>query len=393
MNTTTRLPLLSVLAASVVLALAGCARGTSEVTEARTEPTAARDEDTREIAANADLMKHLRIGEPQWDVVTGSLKVSGRVEADETRMARISAPVTGRITELEAIEGQDVKRGQALATLYSTELSDAQFALVRGRSQQQLAERSAARAKQLLSADVIAAAEVQRREAELVQANAELTSLRDQLKVLGMSEEAIARLERTRTVNSLTQLTATIDGTVLDRRVTIGQVVQPAETIFTIADLSNVWLVADVPEQIAGAITVGRDVEAEIPALPGQLIRGRLSFVSAIVNAETRTVRVRMDLANSKRWYKPAMLATMVLKEAAERRRVIPSTAVVREQNHEHVFVQIAPSRFALRQVELGDEFGDRRVLIGGIAPGEKIVMDGAFHLNNVRKLAGMQGE
>jgi cobalt-zinc-cadmium efflux system membrane fusion protein len=156
--------------------------------------------------------------------------------------------------------------------------------------------------------------------------------------------------------------------------------------VFVIADLSNVWLVADVPEQSAGGIRVGKAAEAEIPALPGERITGKLSFVSAIVNPDTRTVRVRMNLPNPKQRYKPAMLTTMTLVDGAEKRVVIPETAVVRENNADHVFVETAPDTFVLRRVELGDDAGDLRVVVAGITPEERIVTNGAFHLNNERK-------
>jgi cobalt-zinc-cadmium efflux system membrane fusion protein len=185
---------------------------------------------------------------------------------------------------------------------------------------------------------------------------------------------------------------ASIDGMVLDRKVTIGQVVQPAEIAFVIADLSNVWLVADVPEQNAGNIVVGKEVEAEIPALPDLVLHGKLSFVSSRVNPDTRTVRTRMDVPNPRRKFKPAMLASMVLKDGVERQRVIPATAVVREGNEDHVFIQTDANTFVLREVTLGAEYDNTRVLMTGVEPGERIVLDGAFHLNNERKRLALQG-
>jgi membrane fusion protein, heavy metal efflux system len=252
----------------VVALLSGCGNPAAEPAKQAEAP--AKTKDLMEVRPAEDLLKQLKVGTPIAMPVGASLRVSGRVEADETRMARVSAPVTGRITDLDVFPGQTVKRGQVLATLYGTELSTAQFAFVKAASQQGLMQRAAARAQQLLKADVIGAAEVQRREAELLEANAELSSAHDQLRVLGMSEEAIEQLRKARQVNSLTQIVATIDGTVLERKVTIGQVVQPADTLFVIADLSQVWLVADVPEQQGGAIELGKTVEAEVSAFPGQ---------------------------------------------------------------------------------------------------------------------------
>lgn len=345
-----------------------------------------------EINVTPELRTQLTIGTPQWSEVADSLRVAGRVEADATRQARVGSPVKGRITDLDVIEGQHVLRGEVLATLYSTDLSDAQFAFVKAVSQQQLAQRAADRGKQLVDADVIGSAELQRRQAEVLQASAEVSALRQQLEALGMSDAVIRSLESTRKLNSTYQVLSTITGTVLERSVTIGQIIQPAEVAFLVADLSNVWLVADVPEQSAGSLSVGKDVEAEVPAFPGDLIKGRLSFVSATVNAETRTVRTRMNLLNPHGRYKPAMLATMVLKDRTHRQLTLPATAIVREENADFIYVQIAPGRFLMRPVTLGGQFGELRAVTDGVNASDEVVLDGAFHLNNERKRLALEG-
>jgi len=378
-----------VLGAALASLLAGCSTHPSKASA--TDGT--KPPDPLTITVAPDLRKQIQIGEPTWANVADKLRVAGHVAADETRMARVGSSVAGRITKLLVVEGQRVQLGQTIATVRSTELSDAQFNYVKAASQLQLAERAASRAKQLLSADVIGAAELQRREGEALQAAAEKSALRQQLGALGLSETAIQHLEATHRLNAEYRVTASISGTLLERKVTVGQIVQPAEAAFTIADLSNVWLIADIPEQEAGTIEVGKAVEAKIPALPQQTIRGKLDFVSNTVNPDTRTVRVRMNLANPRHLYKPAMLATITLEDRARRRQVIPSTAVVREDNQEQVFVQTSPDSFVLRPVNLGGEFGQYRVLTDGIQPDEKIVVDGAFHLNNQRKQQALQGK
>ena len=379
----------SVVAASMVF-LAGCNTHASQRAE---EAEPAKRADPMAITVTPDLRAQIRIGEPTWADVADTLRVAGHVEADETRLARVGSSVTGRITELLAVEGERVRRGQTLATLHSTELSDAQFGYIKASSQLQLSERAAARAKQLFSADVIGTAEVQKRESEALQAAAEKSALRQQLRVFGVPEESIEQLETTHKLNSEYRVTASIGGTLLERKVTVGQIIQPAEAAFTIADLSNVWLVADIPEQEAGNIQIGKAVEAEIPALPQETIKGKLSFVSNTVNPATRTVRVRMNLANLHGMFKPAMLATITLEDRARRRQVIPSTAVVRENNQDHVFIMTDANSFVLRPVTLGGEFGQVRVLVDGIEPGQKIAVDGAFHLNNQRKQQALKGK
>jgi membrane fusion protein, heavy metal efflux system len=378
---------------SAIVLITGCNKSAATPQTKEGAPrAAAAPGNPLEINATPALLERIKIGQPSYANVGASMTVAGRVEVDETRVTRVGSPVMGRINALAVREGMEVRKGQLLALLNSTGLSEAQLGLIKAVSQKELARRAVERAQILIKAEVIGSAELQRREAELAQASAELEAAKDQLVLLGMTEDAVEVLEKTRTINSVSRVVASMDGTVLDRKITIGQVVQPADTVFEIADLSYVWLVADVPEQTAGTLADGHNVEAEILAFPGKMIRGKLSFVSSTVNPETRTVRVRMDLPNPERRYKPAMLATMVLKDQLERKQVVPTTAVVREENVEHVFIQVDADTFVLRPVVLGDEFGGHRVLIEGVRPGEKIVVDGAFHLNNERRRLALRG-
>ena len=369
----------------LLLAAGGCKKKAQD-------PAPKVEQDSTMITVTPVLAQQLKIGEPQVQDVAGSLQVAARIDTDASRIARIGSPVAGRIIKLLVLEGQYVHQGSALATLHSTDLSDTQFSFVKAYSQEKLAEQATQRAEQLVKADVIGRAEMERRHAELLQASTEADALRTQLRNLGMSDAAIRKLEGTRQLNADYPILSTINGTVLERKVTIGQIVQPAEIAFMVADLSNVWVIADVPEESSGHLHKGMDVIVKVPALPDQDIRGKLSYVSPIVDPVTRTVQVRMDLPNPRGIFKPAMLAGMTFLDATERKTTIPSTAVVREENKDYVFIEIEPTKFMLREVSLGMENGDDRVLESGVSPGEKIVLDGAFHLNNQRKQNAIKG-
>jgi cobalt-zinc-cadmium efflux system membrane fusion protein len=348
--------------------------------------------DPLRVQVTPELLKTLAIRKPQWKEVTAQQKAAARVQTDASRVARIGSPVDGRITKVLVFEGQKVHQGQVLAMLHSNALSDTQFAFVKAFSQQNLAEQSAERARQLVQSDVIGKAELQKREAEVLQTSTEVAALRAQLRGLGMSEAAIQKLETTRNLNSEYPIIASISGTVIERKVTIGQVVQPADPAFLVADLSNLWFVAEVPEDEAGSLHIGKTVIATIPAVPGQETTGRLSFVSPVVNPETRTVQARMELPNPRGIFKPEMLASMTFEDSPHKGLIIPSTAVVREDNKDHVFIQRSPDTFVLRAVELGEEIEDHRVVLQGVTADDSIVFDGAFHLNNKRKQDQIRG-
>lgn len=377
--------LIAVLALSHAL-LTGCGKAPA------TAAPPAEPRDPLTVSVNPQITTSLTLGTVGMADVRETMRVTGRIEVDETRMARVGSSVTGRVTDLEATVGQMVRRGQVLATINSTELSNAQLSFLKAYSQRLLAERAASRSQQLLDADVIGTAEHQRRLSELTQANAELSAASGQLKVLGMSERAIATLRESRSVNSVAQIVSSIAGTVIERKVTEGQVVQPADSIYLVADLSRVWIVADIPEQSASLVRVGEQLEAEIAALAGRRLSGKLSFVSPTVHPESRTIRARMDVPNPAGDYKPAMLATVLIKGAAQRRTVVPVDAVVRDENREYVFVMIGDGRYQARLVNLGPEYEGLRIVHGGVREGERIVVEGAFHLNNERKRRELQG-
>lgn len=347
-----------------------------------------------------EFLKRLKIIPASEDWMAETMRVPARVEVNEHRVARIGSAVTGRVTEIKAFLGQTVKRGEVLVILNSTELSDAQLAYLKAFSHEGLQRRAVERAKLLFAADVIGEAEMQKRQADLVQAQAELHASNEQLKVLGMAQKYIDKLAVTRRVNSLSSINATLDGVVIERNVTSGQVVQPADMLFTVADLSHVWLVAEVTEQQAALVNKGEVVEAVIPALDGKRIEGKLIYISDTVNPDRRTVTVRMDVANpegtdvenQERMLKPQMLASMLILGQSQRRLVVPAAAVVREDNKEYVFVQLDDKRFQLRRVVLGPETQGYFPVLEGIKIGERIVTEGAFHLNNERKREELGG-
>ncbi len=378
--------LLLSFAALTMLMISGCKA------KQETPAAAAQQMNAGEVAITPALAENLKFGNPELANVTGTLQVAAHVETNAKHIAHVGSPVEGRILKLLVFEGQHVTAGTVLATLHSTDLSDTQFALIKSASQQSLAAAGEKRAEQLVQADVMGRAELERRRAELLQATTEAESYHTQLLGLGMTEAQIRRLETTHKLSADYPIVAPKTGTVLKREITIGQVVQPADPAFTIADLSSVWIVANVPEEDAGELKEGMQVEVRIPALPKQTITGRLSFVSPIVDPATRTVEVHMDVANPKGLLKPDELATMTFTGQTERKLTVPSAAVVREENKDYVFVQISPKQFVLREVSLGQEEDDRRVVLSGVSADERIVTDGAFHLNNQRKQNAIKG-
>ena len=343
-------------------------------------------QDPNVVVVNQDLRKMMTDGKVQVAPFIEEIRASGRIDFNELYLSRIGANVTGRVSEILAVPGQLVKQGDVLAKITSTELTQSQLAYLKAKSASQLADQAANRAKILYKEDVIALAELQKREAESSSARAEFRAANDQLRVQGMNQASIDRLAKTGVIESINNVIATIPGEIVERKINQGQVVQPADALFTVADLSTLWAISEVPESNSYLIRKGQKASLIIPSLRNQEIEGTVAHVDSIVNPQTRTVVVRMELANKDSQIKPGMLATMLIESQSIEKLVVPVGAVVREDNHDHVFIRLDDDLYRMVPVKLGPEGRGYRPVISGLKDGQEIATEGAYHLNTERK-------
>lgn len=381
-STSQKIQVSKIIALSLFLtfSLAGC-----ESNE-KAAPVAAVAVDPNVVEVSPQLQQQIKLSTVSKVDIREILRVSGSIQVDEQRVARLGASVTGRVNDINAVLGKHVKRGEVLATLNSAELAQNQLSYIKALQQISLQTKAVERARLLLESDVISTAELQRRQVELAAAQAELYAARDQLLVLGMTEHAISQLTSSGQMRSFSSVTSRLAGTVISRKVNLGQVVQPAEELFIVADLSHVWAVAEVPEQQIELIQEGEDVKIEIPALGGKQITGKLIYVGDVVNPQTRTVTVRTDIENSSGSIKPDMLISMLVQSKPKPYLAVPLQGVVRENDKSYVFVQLASNKYRLKEITLGIEYEGMVAVTHGVDGGEVVVGEGAFHLNNERK-------
>jgi membrane fusion protein, heavy metal efflux system len=344
--------------------------------------------DLNRITLNEDMMQRIKVDQLRRIKLADKILVPSQIKVDEQKLIRVGANVTGRIVEVHANLGDSVEAGSALARIASPELNRAQLDYLRDYSMMLLNERAVNRARLLFEADVIPAAELQRRETELQISRAELNAAKDQLQLLGIHDAAIRELVRRGNILSSVPVAVSKSGTVIERNVVAGQVVQPADPLFKVADLSTVWAVGDVPEQIARNVMVGQHVKIQVPALEDIVLDGLIVFVADTVNPLTRTVMVRTVVENPDRKLKPAMLASMRIIESPRELLVIPEEAVVREANRDYVYLAEGNNRFLRVPVDLAPEINNVRPVIAGLAAGQNIVVSGAYDLDNERKLS-----
>ena len=387
-----RLFLINLTVISILL-LAGCGTEGSDSAPTEKAPQAAADDerDINSITVRPELADRLKIGQPALIDLADKIQVPSRVQVDEERTAQIGSYVTGRIINLFVILGDYVKAGDRLARITSPDLTQSQLAYLRAVSRVVVTQKAADRARHLLAADAISVAEVERRQSELEIARAELGAATDQLRLFGMSDAELKELNKTGKVLPWLDIKATREGYVIARNVIVGQVVQPADPLFQVSDLSHVWVVGDVPEQIARDVRLGQHVEINVPAIGANFLDGVIIFVSDIVNRLTRTVMTRVLVENADRKLKPDMLANMHITDTQNKTLVVPEAAVVRELNQDYVFIAVSNDRFQRVPVELGSEVAGFRPVLNGITIDHRIVLEGAFHLDSERKLAELE--
>ena len=342
--------------------------------------------DPLEIIITPDIQKQIKTEVVRYQEIGETLMIPGRLETQNRRLAKIGSPITGRVSDLYVSLGDVVKKGQVLARINSIELTQTQLTLIKSSQLIGLKTKAVERAKLLFEADVISKAEMLRIENELEAVKADYRASRDQLLVLGMSEKAVEKLEASGQINSFGDVVSLFDGIIISRAINVGQIVNPQDNLFHIADLSKLWAVANIPEQQASFIQKDEIVSIEIPALDNKQIEAKIVFEDSIVDPQTRTVMVRAELDNLGLLFKPDMLTSMYIRSKKISKLAIPISSVVRENDRKYVLVQNTPKTFRLREVELGMRDGKLISIVSGLSEGETVVTDGAFHLNSERK-------
>ncbi len=226
---------------------------------------------------------------------------AGKILANENRLAHLSARVPGHIVAVYANLGDRVKEGDRLLLLDSPAFGEAQLDYRKARNILSVTEKALERAQALLDRGAIGAGEHQRREADHKNAKAELYEAEEKLHLLGMTEREIDRLAAEKLPHAEVAqvfLRAPFSGEIIERSATIGEVIDPNKTLFTVADLSTVWVRADFPEQQAGRLKAGLTIEVRVSAYPDTTFRGAITYVGAVIDPATRTVMARADVSN-----------------------------------------------------------------------------------------------
>jgi Cu(I)/Ag(I) efflux system membrane fusion protein len=280
----------------------------------------------------------------------------GYIDYDESLVSHIHLRTEGWIENLAVqSEGERVTRGQRLFDLYSPELVNAQEEFL-----------------QALKLD----------NAGMQQAS------RDRLAALGVSKDQVQALQKSRRVQQRIAIYAPQDGVVSTLPVREGMFVKPADRVMSLADLSQVWLLAEVFERQADWVEVGQDADVVLPYQPGTQLEGRVEYIYPGLDPKTRTLKVRLRFANPDETLKPNMYANVkIYGGPRENVVVIPLEALIRTGREERVVIDLGEGRFASRSVTAGIESGDWVEILSGIEPGDRVVTSGQFLIDSEASL------
>lgn len=308
--------------------------------------------------------------------VADQVVLTATIRANQERLAHVAPRVPARITQVKAKLGDDVKAGQALALLDSMELGETHSAYRQAQSQFALAKADFERAQKLKAEEIIPDKDYLRARSEYEKARASLRAADDRLRLLDAAHDDA----ETGPV-SVFPVKAPFAGTVIEKSAVLGELAQPDKSLFTVADLSTLWIEANLFEKDLGRVRVGAPATVTVSAYPGEAFQGRLTYISSTLDKDTRAVPARVEVPNPDRRLKPEMFATAAIATAATTPALtLPQAAVLLVNGQPTAFVREAGG-FEPRAVEVGDKVGSRIVVKGGVKAGEAVVVAGAYAL------------
>ncbi len=375
-----------------VLMLSGCG-SSPEASDQPQEYTPSTKAATRsgnvvKFEPHSPQLTRIRVADVERAAVPADeLIAPGKVEADPGRVSRVTLPVAGRVREVLVTLGDRVEQGQTVLTLASPEVSvlqagwrQAEANVAQARVALAKAEADVSRARDLLANRAIAQKEVLSAETIMAQAKASLE------QALSAREETARRLEllglEPGSMEQLITVRAPIPGKVIDVSVAPGEYRNDtAAPVVTLADLSTVWVAADVPESAIRLVRIGESVSIELPEFPDRRYAGRVARIGDLVDPQTRTIKVRAELKNPDGRFRPEMSATIRHSHGSRQAIVVPRSALFQQQDRITVFRQRRPGEFEEVTVTVVLQDERRAAIAGGLQLRDRVVVDGVTQL------------
>jgi cobalt-zinc-cadmium efflux system membrane fusion protein len=312
-------------------------------------------------------------------------RTEGKIAVNGDRATPVYSPYSGRVTRVIANLGDIVAQGAPLATIDASEFSQAQNDLRTGMAQLKLARISETRKHALYDIKGGSLADWQQAQAELAAAETTLSAVRSRLRILGYADTQIDQLATAEHFEPATNILAPIRGVIVDRQVGPGQYAQSgaATPVYTIADLSSVWLLANVREADAARVQRGQTVEVHVLAYPERIFSAHVVYVAPTIDANTHRLTVRAVIDNSDGALKPEMFANFVIQTSqAAQSPAVPEGAVIYEGEAAHVWVLQSDNAIAIRPIRVGRTNDGFVEVLEGLQSGDRVVTKGSLFID-----------
>jgi membrane fusion protein, heavy metal efflux system len=345
----------------------------------RGEPPAlmVRQGDKIMVPEGSALRTRLSVEKAGVQPVESKLVLPAVVESDPARTALVLPALGGRVLALKVALGDRVAQGQALAVIDSPDLAQAYDDNDKAADAHKLAEKLLARQLEQAKIGTASEQDLDQAKSNATQAEAEYARTQAHLKTLGVPADAKPR-------SRLLTVTAPVAGSITTLALAPGMMINdPTQSVMTVADLSTVWVTAMVPEKDVGAVSRNQDAEVRLAAYPDRALHGKVLFVSDVIEPDSRRNKLRIAFANADHALKPNMFATVTLAGTQQSRVVLPSSALLMNNDRTSVFVAVAPWTFERRIVDPQLEEGTAIAIRSGVNAGEQVVVRGGILLND----------
>jgi len=333
---------------------------------------------------------HVELATPEYRVRQTTLETTGKVQFNEEGLVRVHAPVTGRVVEVLARPGDLVEPGHPLFSIDSPDLGQARSDYVKAGTDVERADKALRLARELVEVKAIAQKEVREAESDYRKAVAERERATSRLRALGVSHSTADAAAGADTSTRLV-VRAARSGVVVERNVTPGQVVAYGQSdnplnLFVIADLGTMWVLADVYEPDIPRVQRNQPVTVTLPCCPNERWEGRVSYISDVVDKDSRTIKVRAVVPNRGRILKSEMFVRVAIATGSVRTLSVPQSAIHRESGDTFVLVEKARNDYERRTVKLGADLDGAVEILQGLEPGEQVVTTGSILLKRTAK-------
>ena len=349
----------------------------------RTDSGESPDDGTRGVAVASALEAtiDLTVEEVQPQAFTFAVTAPGKVRADQNKIALVGPIIEGRISDVFVDWGAPVKQGEVLAYLESVDVGAAKAAYFQAMAELRVAVANLERKQRLFDEEIVPEKDLLEAEAEHTSARAEADATEKALHVIGFTEEEVASFSERHDLTAMMPIVAPISGIIVDRQAVIGALAEPSVALFTIMDLSTLWVDAEVYEKDLDKVRPGQRVEISVIAYPDEAFSGRVSYIGDTLDEERRTAVVRTVVNNRDRKVKPGMFATVrIITTEKENATILPEGAVLRENGKSLVVIQHA-DEYRLREVQLGMVADGRVEILAGLSFGEHVVTSGHYQI------------